>query len=82
MTTAFRSAMWRTWEDDEKAYELGLIDHRCKNHLWATYALIESSSREFLPGMTDRLGRIHGQNPALMVRRETKERRFLMALGS
>lgn len=88
MPRALKSAMWRMLEDDEQAYELGLVDHGCKNHLWAPYALIESSSREFLPGRRDWLRHIHDQSRPLVgllpgkFREETREGRVLVALES
>ena len=42
-----------------KAYELGLVDHGCKNHPWTTYALIESSPGQFLPFGRARVWRVH-----------------------
>ena len=44
-------------EENWETYKLRSINHRCHNHLWTTYALVESPSRQLdLGGIADRLG--------------------------
>ena len=33
-------------EEDKKAFELGLINHRSQNHLWTAQALVKLSARQ------------------------------------
>lgn len=44
-----KSAWRRNIEQQEKAYELGLIDHRSQYHFWTAQALIERSTRQLSP---------------------------------